>query len=505
MQHLCYSIHATEFKTALLIKEEHFDGNLLHHHYIAPLEQKGIDKNDIILIALPTGGKKLTAAQTKTVLTDILDDLKSIKIQNIIIADSAFYKVMAKVTKTENMHGEMRKGVFPGYEDFNVFLSINYMAIKHNAAVQEKLSHSLSRFAMFQNHNGKLFDESIIKTIKIPVTPNEIVHELEALQKYDDLTCDIETFGLRFNSAGLGTISFAWNKHEGLVFDVQHSRPNEDDVTAIYNALQHFFETYKGQLAFHNALFDCKILIYEIFMRGVYDLDLLHKGIDVFANVDDTMIMTYLAINSTQQTKLGLKANAYEFTGNYAKDDEDIKDIRRIPLDELLEYNLIDSCATWYIKEKYQPIMIAENQENLYNTIFQPSIAVLLKMMLIGLPIDPEKVHSAEDELHIIMERYLNVISRSPLYSILNFNLRLIEQKKANNKLKRKIKSIRNFANTVFNPGSDLQKQFLLYDLLGLEPIDFTDTGAPAVGKKTLAKLLARLTVEHKITDEELE
>jgi len=505
MQHLIYSSTAQTFKIAILIKEDHFDGAQLHKFYVEPLIQKGIPKEEIILFALPGYTKRIPAAVAKQNLTDCLDTLEKSGVEHLIVADGSYYKYIVKVTKTTNMHGEVKQGVFPGYEQFKVYMSINYMAIKHNADMSEQLSQSLSSFARHYLFEDSLFNKPVIESMSVPQTLRDIHVALTYLWEHPHLACDIETYGLRFNEAGIGTIAFAWDKHNGIAIDVTHSR-SRNEMLAIYDMLQWFFENYcadGGILYFHNALFDCKILIYEVFMRGVYDMDLMHKGLDAFANVECTQIMAFLSKNSTSMVKLDLKSNAYEFAGNYAQ--EDIKDITKIPTSELLEYNLTDCCCTLYVLEKFKPIMVADKQQVLYNNLFQPSIGILLKMMLVGLPVDPKQVDTVQAQLEEALKNYLEIIQRSPLYAMLNFDLRLIEQRKKNNKLKKKFKSLRDFSHVRFNPGSDPQKQYFLYEMLGLEPIDTTDTGAPAVGKKTLTKLLTRLKTQFDFTDEDID
>ena len=44
----------------------------------------------------------------------------------------------------------------------------------------------------------------------------------------------------------------------------------------------------------------------------------------------------------------------------------------------------------------------------------------------------------------------------------------------------------------------------MLYEELGFEVIDVTDTGLPATGDKTLTKLITKLIIEHDISEEEL-
>lgn len=99
-------------------------------------------------------------------------------------------------------------------------------------------------------------------------------------------------------------------------------------------------------------------------------------------NLDDTKIIAYLAYNSTAGNVLGLKALAHEFAGNWAVDD--IKDIRRIPLEKLLQYNLVDCLSTFYIKERDYPLMVAEQQEALYKGLMLDSLKLIIQIELTG-------------------------------------------------------------------------------------------------------------------------
>ena len=101
----------------------------------------------------------------------------------------------------------------------------------------------------------------------------------EALNKLLDkplLACDIETFGLNFNTHGLGSIAFAWSEHDTVYIDLGHirtcmnPRPTAKNKP-VYDALAEFFEQYTGTLIFHNASFDVKFLIRNLFMDNLHD------------------------------------------------------------------------------------------------------------------------------------------------------------------------------------------------------------------------------------------
>ena len=51
-----------------------------------------------------------------------------------------------------------------------------------------------------------------------------------------------------------------------------------------------------------------------------------------------------------------------------------MKDIRKIPLDHLLQYNLVDALSTWFVYEKHWDTMVADNQQDLYEGLLRCSI-----------------------------------------------------------------------------------------------------------------------------------
>jgi DNA polymerase-1 len=225
----------------------------------------------------------------------------------------------------------------------------------------------------------------------------------------------------------------------------------------------------------------------------------MRHGLEVFRHVNDTMLYCYLALNSTADIKLGLKPNSFEYTGNYALDDEKIHDVQSMDSDLLLKYNLTDCLATWFVKEKYEPKVIADDQMDTYTFIMQPSLVPLLEMMLVGLPLDLSKVTSAKIKLEAVRDIATRIVKASPVIKKTQFALQMKAMREANASLKKKVKSLDEFKDLLFNPGSPLQLSYLLYDVLKLPVVDFTKTKQPATGQKTLKKLVAHTNDEKTI------
>jgi DNA polymerase-1 len=493
MEYITFSDNNDELKYAIFIKSTSASRSALLNYYIRPLEAYGIPKNEIVVVSVsPDGDKKFKVAPTKEKLIKISKGLKSLDIKHILIANGDLYKCITGVTKTSDCFGEVTKGTLEGYEKIRVTLSIDYSALLYNESLRFKLNHSIETFYKSCKNTFKI-NKDIIEDIYVPQTLQEIKDVLEALLQYDMLSCDVETESLRFEKARIVTIAFAINKHEGVVFSL-----DTDDEKQIKNALYCFFDAYQGTLLFHNALYDVKVIIYQIFMESDLDIDGLVEGLINFENVEDSMLVTYLATNSTQESPLGLKENSFEYAGNYGIEFDDEHSVHDYPREEVLEYNLKDALCTWYVYEKYYQQMVDDEQEEIYQEIFQPSIQPLLYMMLIGMPLNMDKVYEAEEQLTTILADIEIDLQKYP--AVIKAIARLKEKRfikdysdrygKAKHKDRVKIKEFTSFPDEAFNPNSDRQKSELLYNVLELPVISLTDNKAPSCDNKTLDALI---------------
>jgi DNA polymerase-1 len=184
---------------------------------------------------------------------------------------------------------------------------------------------------------------------------------------------------------------------------------------------------------------------------------------------------------------LGLKDLAQEFAGNYAH--EEIEDITRIPLPQLLQYNLVDGLSTWYVHKKHYPTMVADDQLEIYQTLFQPATVDIIQMQLTGLPLNMERTKEVKAELEAVYEDALKTIRSNPL--IQRYTYRLEEKHIAKRNAALKTKQIKiGDEPQEFNPNSAPQLIDLLYEFLGLPVLAHADSGAPTTGGKVLEGLL---------------
>lgn len=486
MKYLTFGPEKTEYKICILVNDIRKDE--IERVYIDPY---GLNKDDIIIISLhQTPGKKKTpkAEMVQYINEHLVSIFNNMKIEYLIIGDTDYFKTITKCTNADRMSGYVIQSEYGPQKCVYV---PNYRSIFYDP---EKVSHKikLGISALVSYMYGIYTDPgiNIIKFCDYPKTVAEIQGWLQKLLEWDrPLTCDIEGFSLKHFNAGIGTITFCWSETEGIAFPVDYNQSDNPEFgTKVRELLRQFFINFKNKLIYHSISFDVTVLIYQLFMDHLLDTKGLLYGMNVMLkNWDDTKLISYLATNSCSGNKLSLKDQAQEYAGNYAV--EDIKDIRKIPLDELLQYNLVDGLSTWFVHKKNYPCMVADNQLNIYNTIFKPSILDIIQMQLTGMPLNMKKVKKAREVCEKDQNAALDILNNS--YFIKKFVYELNEAWviKRNSELKVKRVTIAD-GKEEFNPNSGPQLIKLLYEDLNLPIIDKTDTGLPATGGETLEKLV---------------
>lgn len=485
------------YPVALLLKSSAFNKQEIQNNYLYYLGSRGVSQDQVVALTLEYNDQgKAPVKFIKEYLEQLMPALDSLQSNLLYVADSNYFKVLTGQSKAEPHHGYVLPCKLKGYEHMNVVLGINYQALIYNPELKSKLENSLAALSGWLDGTYQAPGTGIIHSAEYPVGHAAIKEALQKLHQYPSLTCDIEAFSLRFNEAGIGTIAFAWDEHNGIAFACDYleifNAPNHgtfDPNWAVRNLLLEFFTSYQGELTFHNATYDVKVIIYTLWMQNLLDNQGLLTGLDTMtARLHDTKIIAYLATNSTAGNVLGLKPLAQEFAGNWAKDD--VKDIRRIPLKDLLQYNLVDCLSSWYVKNKYTPIMVQDNQEEIYKTLMLPSLKLIIQMELTGMSMSRKKIAETKAKLEAIQQKQLDIITHSGVIKVMN----LIAQNKAmvaaNAKLKVKQHPLEKFSDVVFNPNSGPQLQALLYEQMGLPVLDFTETKQPATGADTVEKLI---------------
>lgn len=497
MRHYTF-VEKSEYKIAILVNEIRKDE--IEREYLIPF---GIKLEDVLILTLhQTPNKKKTpmAEMRQYILEELTPIFTDFKIEYLMICDADYYKAFTKASQSDRMLGYVVDTTFGPWKCTYV---PNYRATFYDPIkIKDKIKISLNNL---KAHMDDLYEEpgtSIIKNAYYLYTVDEISQWLDRLLTWDrPLSTDIEGFSLKHYSAGIGTITLCWSKEEGIAFPVDYNEsPDPDYSKRVRHLLKKFFIKFKNKMIWHNISYDVTVLIYQLFMKDILDTEGLLQGMDILLqNWDDTKLIAYLATNSCAGNKLSLKDQAQEYAGNYAV--EEIEDIRKIPLPELLQYNLVDGLSTWFVHEKHWDRMVSDNQLEIYETIFKPAILDIIQMQLTGMPVNmpevlkAEKVLQADCDVAINSMKNLKIIEQFEYYRLESFT----NQK--NSEWVKKRMTIAEMAQAAqtneairkevtFNPNSGPQLIKLLYEQLGLPVLDRTDTKLPATGAETLEKLI---------------
>lgn len=457
------------------------------------IKPHGVDPEQVVALELHKTGKKTPQSEMKEFSQDLVSALAQMGSQYVIVTDADYFKILSGQNKAEANIGYVHKSPLG---DFFVTYAPSHKQVFYDP---DKTKPKIARcLQAIDEHASGLYQppgHGLIKRACYPTTEQALINELQNLFNLDqDVTCDIEGYSLKHYDAGLGTISFAINENEGFAFKVDlagHTIP----PARTREILRDFFIHFPRKIIFHNASFDLTVLIYQLFMDHIEDTSGLLFGLEVFMEkVEDTKLIAFLATNSCAGNKNSLKELAQEFAGNYAMSE--ISDITKIDEDKLLEYNLVDTLSTWFVYNKYYPIMVAEDQEQVYRELFRPCLADIIQMQLTGMPLDMNKVAQARK---ILQADYDGAISALNLVHYITQFDQVLMQRTEDERLAdwqaRKAAGVKvrpyvpGKMASEFNPNSGPQLQELLYNYLGLPVLDKTDTGLPATGKETFKKL----------------
>jgi DNA polymerase-1 len=468
------------------------------------LDPFGIPADDVMILGLhyAQDKKKTPVAEMKEFIAgELVPTLEEQGARYLVVADAEYFKVLAKVPKVDVNLGYVLDCAYGPPGRWKVVYVPNYRAVFYDPdKVRAKIRQGLEALVSHAGGRYSAPGNGIVRFEAYPRTLDGIADWLDRLIEMDrDLTIDIEAFDLKHHKAGIGTISFAWSKTEGIAFPVDYE-PIEGAAEApfgrqvpnepVRRLLRKFFARHARRAIYHNISYDVYVLVHQLYMDDILDTKGLLRGMNILLrNWDDTKLVTYLATNSCAGNKLSLKDQAQAYSGNYA--ESDIKDITRIPLDKLLRYNLVDSLSTWFVHDKQWPAMVADDQEEIYRTLFKPATVDIIQMQLTGLPVNMRRVAEVKATMGADQAKALDTIHRSNV--VQRFTYRLHEQwvEKRNQELKKKRVTLADVPDTlVFNPNSGPQLQDLLFTMLGLPVLGLTDSKQPSTDGDTLKALV---------------
>ena len=193
------------------------------------------------------------------------------------------------------------------------------------------------------------------------------------------------------------------------------------------------------------------------------------------------MLNAYMALNSTGRNEYSLKTLTHSFAGNYAVD---VTNVLKVPTEKLLEYNLIDTLCTRYVYDSY-PV---ENEE--LSTFLHDTVKLLIITELTGMPMDMDKVLELEKDLTTLKEELVDKVKNNKKVKEALDIIRQDKLDKINTKLKTKQHGFDKVKDVEFNYNSNQQMAVLLYDVIGLEVLEYTESGQKSVARDTLEELI---------------
>ncbi len=467
----------------------------LNKEIVEPLANLGLRRDKVIAYENPCCKKKVDRMEH---YAELFDTLRSLGTKYILVSDSQTMKDLTNYKgKVDGLYGYVLPVEIDCGKGMHVIYTPATPVLFHHPEYRPRIIQGVQALYDHATGNYKAPGASIIHYSEFPETYDEIKAALQKLLDMDvALSSDIEAFSLRHTQAGIGTIGFSWSQHEGIAFAVDYEEiPGAAQAPfgrykhnePIRELLRWFFMSYTRKLRFHNITYDLYVLIFQLFMTNLTDTAGLLRGLQVMAkNWDCTKLITYLATNSCAGNQLGLKPQSQEFSGNYAVE---VEDITTIPKRKLLEYNLIDCLSTTYVYEKNYPIMVADQQLDIYENLFKPAVLDIIQMQLTGMPIDLEEVAKGKAIMERDRDDALARIKANPLMLKHMQGRATAWVEKRNAELKKKRVTVADFTDE-FNVGSPLQLCKLLYDDLGLPVIDRSKSKAPATKRSTIKKLM---------------
>lgn len=496
MHHLFYEEKATY---PICILDTSIRSDEITKAYLGPDRLPAAEVLVLTLHQAP-GKKKTSASEMKTYISDeLVPELECMGVEYLVCTDAEYFKVLTKSNKADANLGYVLDCVFGPWK---VVYVPNHRQIFYDPdKIKAKIAQGIQALLNYRNGCYEAPGSQVIRSEAYPQTTAEIAAWLDKLLAMNcPLTIDIEAFDLKHHRAGIASISFAWTKHDGVAFLVDYA-PIEGATEApfgkqvkneeVRTLLRDFFEKYRRRAIYHNIAFDAYILIYQLFMTDILDAaGLLHGMTVLLNNWDCTRLIAYLATNSCAGNRLSLKDQSQEFAGNYSMGD-DIKDVTRIPAPKLLRYNLVDSCSTWFVWEKHWDTMLADRQDQVYEDLFKPATLDIVQMQLTGLPVNMRKVKIAKYLLQRDERKALHELQHSQLAQQFTQQLKQTWIDEKNQEWKKKRGTLADVpASVVFNPNSGPQLQSLLYEMIGLPIISYTETKQPSTEGKTLHALV---------------
>lgn len=344
----------------------------------------------------------------------------------------------------------------------------------------------------------------------------EFMSVLDESKPTDMLAFDIETTGLNpwADDANVVCVSFSCSSMPGTAWaaPVVHASVDDEPDAWLSAQVQRILDVldHPVRKATHNGKFDAKYLMVNL-------------GAKVPRNwYWDSRMAAHLLDEERGQTRgNSLKALALVYTdlGDYSKklrDEEDFSALDEAEWTSLRDYACADADATLRISMAQHQQVIDDGLMTTMMDVEWPKTMLCLSMEMAGIDVDWDALPTVKRGFAEAIAARLEAVRQYP--EVVELERRMwyeANAKKLRDALKRaglsdqpdswteeergkadrvmsRSKEVRR-ESIEFNPASPQQKAALIYDVLGVRCVEFTDTGKPSTSAKALVQVMGTL------------
>lgn len=493
----CDETKTSGFDTMILTKADlKYDLPAIKSWYVSDLKA---DSSKLLIASIydTNLGAKPSVKTLDKYLAPLLEQISANGIKTVYVIEKDIVNRLSG-KNVVNMRNVFKVDKCP---DTRFICGVNYKTIDRTPSNEEVLYQSIIDLQLAME--GKIIDNNsntLIEKLKIdiekPSTIADIEDFLNRMLLEQSLGMDIEAYSLQTHLSSIGSIAMASNKQNVGAFSLDF----KDSIAhkkASFGLLAEFFRQYKGQKIFYNSCYDVRILTYYLFMKHSQDWVGMRKGMDIlYENCDDPLFMSFCLRNSVLKPDLKLKSLLYPYFGNYGID---VTDITLHTKEELLTYNAIDSVGMHYVFDDMMKELLEDKESlNYYQNHLLENRIVVTEAELVGLPIDLDKVKKLEKHLIKESSREEAAVRALPEVKIAENILAGMRYGK-NYSNKKVIKTVKDYYEPI-NFGSPQQLNTLLYEVMNLPIVLYTEKNNPSSGNDALKMLEKMFSDDEKVS-----
>lgn len=480
-----------QIKNIVVIGSKYYNFNkFIGSHIVLPLQALGVTKFgktfQTVAAFERADDKKPTKKMLEPHITELLEHMELEGIKRILCVNANYFTYLTG-RKFEVSIGTKPMCNIPGYENIEVLPVVNPLVAQKNPGklpLQRKAMKTVADIILDRyTDNGFAFES--YEKVTDPARAKEL---LDSYRGFARVAWDIEATGLHHMKNQIITHAFAKDRYNSFTLVVHEKFLGKEVATEMQEVVKDFLTSFKGSLLVHNFAFESKWLAYHFWMKDWNDQQAI---VECFKHTkwDDSMLLAYALLNSTERTPLGLKELAADEYGDWDH-DIDIADAINQDLDKLCYYNSVDVSATWYIWDRMMN-EISDSQFEFYDVTMRKTQVLFSKIMLTGLPISMPDVLSAKKLLSTKLKETADIFYANEYVLAAEGEIHFQLAKKYNESHKTTTRDPEDFVDTRLNYNSGNQLRLLLFSILNYDPIELTKTGTPSTNRDSIKEFLS--------------